>query len=216
MQATTQSGPDVVVQAKPKAVTVFRSDGSQQVLKIPKSPDEMEALLAQRRKISDQLTSVTERRNSITQQLKTVPDEARSGLQARLEVLDARAVQLESDLGAVGRSIAAASPDLISMAYQPLEEGGKSGGEDFAAGMAAAGVPIFLVMAGVYFFSRRRWRKQTRRNAPALPSVDSDRLQRLEHGMEAMAIEIERISEGQRFVTKLLSDAHANESTSAR
>jgi hypothetical protein len=46
-----------------------------------------------------------------------------------------------------------------------------------------------------------------------MPSADSDRLQRLEHGMEAMAIEIERISEGQRFVTKLLSEPRAVEST---
>lgn len=210
MQATTQSGPDVVVQARPKGVTVISSDGNKQVLQIPTSPDEMEKLLAQRRQLSDQLTSVTERRNVITQQLKTVPDEAKPGLEARLQVLDARAVQLESDLGAVGRSIAAASPDLISMAYQPS---GGSGGDSFGEGAAAVGVPLFLVMSAFYFFSRRRWQRQARRAAPALPSGDSERLQRVEHGLEAMAIEIERISEGQRFVTKLMSESRGLEST---
>ena len=35
----------------------------------------------------------------------------------------------------------------------------------------------------------------------------SQRLERLEQGMDAIAIEIERVSEGQRFVTKLLSEA---------
>jgi hypothetical protein len=44
---------------------------------------------------------------------------------------------------------------------------------------------------------------------PRLPADDSGRLQRLEHGMEAIAIEVERISEGQRFVTKLLSESKA-------
>ena len=34
----------------------------------------------------------------------------------------------------------------------------------------------------------------------------NQRLERLEHGMEAIAIEIERVSEGQRFVTRLLSE----------
>jgi hypothetical protein len=31
-------------------------------------------------------------------------------------------------------------------------------------------------------------------------------MERLEQGVEAIAIEVERISEGQRFVTKLLSE----------
>lgn len=38
-----------------------------------------------------------------------------------------------------------------------------------------------------------------------LKSVD-EKLERIEQGMEAMAIEVERISEGQRFTTKLLAD----------
>jgi hypothetical protein len=41
--------------------------------------------------------------------------------------------------------------------------------------------------------------------APIDPENDR-RLQRIEHAIEAMAIEVERISEGQRFVTKLLAD----------
>jgi hypothetical protein len=35
---------------------------------------------------------------------------------------------------------------------------------------------------------------------------DDGRLERLEQAVEAIAIEIERVSEGQRFVTKMLSD----------
>jgi hypothetical protein len=45
---------------------------------------------------------------------------------------------------------------------------------------------------------------------PALPppqaSDSSARLERLEHAVETIAIEMERVSEGQRFLTKLLSD----------
>src|SRR5690348_17571131 len=108
MQATTQSGADVVVQAKPKGVTVISTDGSPHVLHIPTSHEEMLALLARRRQISDQLTSVTERRNEIVQKLRSVPDEAKPGLQAQLQVLDTRAVQLETDLGAVGQDTATA------------------------------------------------------------------------------------------------------------
>ncbi|MDB4881398.1 MAG: hypothetical protein JWL95_164 [Gemmatimonadetes bacterium] len=36
--------------------------------------------------------------------------------------------------------------------------------------------------------------------------LEDDRLARLEQAVEAIAIEVERISEGQRFTTKLLSE----------
>ena len=38
------------------------------------------------------------------------------------------------------------------------------------------------------------------------PRVEDRRLQHLEQAIDAIAIEIERISEGQRFTTKLLSE----------
>jgi hypothetical protein len=43
------------------------------------------------------------------------------------------------------------------------------------------------------------------RKGEALDTSSADRLQRIEQAVDAMAIEIERISEGQRFTTKLLS-----------
>ena len=36
--------------------------------------------------------------------------------------------------------------------------------------------------------------------------VDEDRMARLEQAVEAIALEVERISEGQRFTTRLLSE----------
>jgi hypothetical protein len=56
-------------------------------------------------------------------------------------------------------------------------------------------------------FAKRFWR----RTPPPRPvsSESAGRLERIEQAVEAMAIEIERVSEGQRFVTKLLSEAKA-------
>ena len=41
---------------------------------------------------------------------------------------------------------------------------------------------------------------------PRIPAEVSTRLERMEQMIEAVAIEVERISEGQRFTTKLLSE----------
>src|SRR4051794_23998219 len=42
--------------------------------------------------------------------------------------------------------------------------------------------------------------------SPKVPADMSARLERMEHAIDAMAVEIERISEGQRFTTRLLSE----------
>lgn len=41
---------------------------------------------------------------------------------------------------------------------------------------------------------------------PRLPTEVTDRLERMEHALDSIAIEVERITEGQRFTTKLLSE----------
>ncbi|MBA4071655.1 MAG: hypothetical protein C0497_07435 [Gemmatimonas sp.] len=41
--------------------------------------------------------------------------------------------------------------------------------------------------------------------APSLQGVE-DRLDRIERAVESIAVEVERVSEGQRFVTKLLAE----------
>ncbi len=41
---------------------------------------------------------------------------------------------------------------------------------------------------------------------PRLPSEVTERLERMEQALDSIAVEIERITEGQRFTTKLLSE----------
>jgi hypothetical protein len=50
----------------------------------------------------------------------------------------------------------------------------------------------------------RRWDRKG--SAPPLPLDTSARLERIEQAIDAMSIEVERIAEGQRFVTRLMSD----------
>jgi hypothetical protein len=73
-----------------------------------------------------------------------------------------------------------------------------------------AGVGAFLLMFPlVLALARRIW---VRGGAAARPAIDlesSPRLRRLEEAIEAISIEVERIGEGQRFATRLLSERHA-------
>jgi hypothetical protein len=52
-------------------------------------------------------------------------------------------------------------------------------------------------------------RLRARRRAPsrdAEPALAGDRMQRLEQAIDSIAVEVERIGEGQRFVTRLLAE----------
>jgi hypothetical protein len=53
------------------------------------------------------------------------------------------------------------------------------------------------------------WSKKVSSDArrPSLPPEVMTRLERMEQSIDAIAVEIERISEGQRFTTKLLSES---------
>jgi hypothetical protein len=60
----------------------------------------------------------------------------------------------------------------------------------------ALGVPLVRALI-------KRWEREDA--GPRVPSDLSHRLERIEQAVDAMSIEVERISEGQRFTTKLLS-----------
>lgn len=64
----------------------------------------------------------------------------------------------------------------------------------------------------VLFPLARAWARRMDRGhaAPQLGTGDvTARLERIEHAVEAMAVEVERISEGQRFLTRVMADLHS-------
>ena len=93
-----------------------------------------------------------------------------------------------------GVTIAAGRGERAQVAEQVKEMVG------IAGGMLVGAMTIFL-----FFRTIQKW--IAARAAPgALPRDAMDRLARIENAIEAMAVEVERISEGQRFTTRLLSE----------
>lgn len=66
---------------------------------------------------------------------------------------------------------------------------------------------------GAQLFERRKWEKRLLQLSGALRPGDADtdaaRMERLERAVDTIAVELERVGEGQRFVTKLLADREA-------
>ncbi len=86
---------------------------------------------------------------------------------------------------------------------------------NFAGGVFAAargellhtGIHAGLLLLGAYL-ARRIWRRGGS-VGPAFPRELTDRLTHLEQSVDAVAIEVERIGEGQRFMTRLFTERGA-------
>ena len=210
MQATTQPQPEAPAPPaqppRPTSITTVGADAKPLTLSTPATQAEVEALVRQRSELADQLTNAAHRRDGLVDQIRSAPDGvARTGIEERIKVLDSRILQLEADLASTGRLVALAPGDLVAIASRN-NSSPAGGGDDFEEGMMLG---IFLALgfaALVTAFRRFRRRKHNPAKKTDL-GIESQRLERLEQGMEAIAIEIERVSEGQRFVTKLLSEA---------
>jgi hypothetical protein len=175
---------------------------------------EVNALKAQRNELSNQLISAANRRHELATQLRSAaPGADRIGLEQRIGVLDKRIVQLESDIASTGRQLSSAPLDVIGSA-KAAENAGDIPDNVAALSGAFIGVVLFPL---TIVLARNLWKRGTRMSKAPLPQLagDSDqRLERLEQGMDAIAIEIERVAEGQRFVTRLLSEGQAGQSVS--
>lgn len=64
-----------------------------------------------------------------------------------------------------------------------------------------------LVLGG--FWALRLWRRDEQKEEPVLDGVVDDRLSSLERALDAVAIEVERAGEGQRFMNKLFDEREA-------
>lgn len=80
--------------------------------------------------------------------------------------------------------------------------------EEFLLGMMGIMLTGGVVWAASWLLYE--WIKRRRPDGALAPGVDVARLQQqvtqLQQSLDSVAVEVERISEGQRFVTKLLAD----------
>lgn len=174
----------------------------------PRTAQDVEALKARREELSNQLQSVDSRRSKLMSQLRSTSDPvAVKGLESRLALLDARQLQLESDLATTGQMLSSASAGLVASTSDAPRFGGFSNNQTMALSVLAI---IFIAFPLATGLAKAMWRRSNKAPIPPQALTETaQRLERLESSVDAIAIEIERISEGQRFVTKLLSEGQS-------
>lgn len=181
---------------------------------MPRTRQEIDALSARRSELSRQLESAAARRGEIAGQLIHAEGTTRAGLEQRLSVLDPRILQLESEVSEIGRLLGNAPAELLATTE---ERSFADLIEPHVVERVSVMFTLFVLAplaVGAAFLMVRRALKPA---APRAPRGDSgERLERLETAVDAIAVEIERISEGQRFVTRLLTEASPQSAFAAR
>ena len=168
-------------------------------------------LRARRSELSDQLESATGRRRSLAEQIRRADGVNKAGLESRLATLDQRIVRLEGELDAVGQQLASPqAAEYVAQTKPPVT---------FVPPLRGNIDPEPIIICFILFvlsplalsISRLIWKRGSRMamQPPAMRAESGERLERIEQGMDAIAIEVERVSEGQRFVTRLLSERNA-------
>ena len=167
---------------------------------------EEQAIRTRRSELSSQLSSASDRREELVERLKTAEGVDRAGLEERLRVLDERIVQLETDIAVTGRMLTNGLTPGTSTTEVPDVP-------YFLSPDQVTGISIVFIIAVMMPIAIAKARRMWRHAPAAINGSDmrdiTTKLEGLQQAVDTVAIEVERVSEGQRFVTRLMTEGPA-------
>ena len=175
----------------------------------PLTGREVAALRQRGSELSRQLNSANNRRDQLAAQLEDAEGANKAGIEARIAQLDQRITGIEADIAQNGRLLASAPLSALASANTETRPApfGLTNGQITAMGIMSIIGTTFVALPIAFAIARNMWRRGSRQVAGAVASPESaQRMERLEQAVDAIAIEIERVSEGQRYMTRLLAE----------
>lgn len=175
----------------------------------PAASEIYEGLRAQRRVLNDQLHDLENSRAGIAGQLEDLDgsDVQRPALEARLKEIDGRISNVDQQLAANSTQLAQAAGVPGAVVETPPPMVIRNGPPDEAWVLGGMFI-VFVMLPIAVAFARRIWRRSAA-VVTSLPREIGERLGRLEQAVEATALEVERIGEGQRFLTRLFTEGES-------
>ena len=167
----------------------------------------LETLLQQESELADRLANLEGDRSTYQGQARRGDMDVRNAARQQVTQLDIQIGRTETALQSVRTQIMTRIPPRIPNGV-PGYLGPFQRPRDGINGDDLTGIVIVFTLAVLMPISlgltRRLWRRVPAAAPP--PEIPPQRLDRLEHAVDAIAIEIERVSEGQRFMTKIMSE----------
>jgi hypothetical protein len=162
---------------------------------------------AQETELRNQLDQLNGTRETITGQLEEMSTTApeRKALEQRLTDVDQRIVTVDGMIAsnAVQTAQAASMPGAVVEPPPYVRPGPPE-----EAWVAGGFFLVLVIFPLTIAYARRIWRRGAVA-VSAFPKELSDRLFRMEQAVEATSLEVERIGEGQRFLTRLFTEGES-------
>jgi cell division protein FtsB len=189
----------------------------------------IEGLQSQRSELQSQQGQLSARRSELFAQLHIAPEPQKRSLETRLEEIDARSARLDRQIESLNDQISEAMaatttgggrgigvgqgpgartitiPNIVVPGVD-VQRGrfGPTGSNDFQALVIGSlvGEAVLFALIGVvaWRYGMKRMREQFER----LFMAQSQQMNQLQQAVDVIGVEVERISEGQRYVAKVL------------
>ena len=160
----------------------------------------------------EQAQAAREQAQAAREQAQAAREQAQD---ARNDARDAAREAARNGDGGGDRTVTIISPDgktvtlsnptadaLAQLGFPSVEQRGPDPGPYIVGSISIVSTAIVLLVA----LTQRYRVKMRGAGQTSIPNDLAPRLARMEAGIESVAVEVERISEGQRFTTRLLSD----------
>lgn len=172
----------------------------------PKAADIYQAFRAQRRVLGQQLEQLEQKRGELSHRLSQpmVGGADRSGLEIRIKEVDQRILSLEKEIAATDAQVSKAAGVHGAMVEEPRFQ--RSGPPEEVFVMAGLFMVVVLFPLTIAY-ARRIWRRGSGSAAIVeMPKELGERFTRLEQAVDAIAVEVERVGEGQRYMSRVFTD----------
>jgi hypothetical protein len=157
----------------------------------------------QRSELRDQLSRLRDQRQDISNQLQgDVAGTDRRGLEQQITQIDQRMADVNAQIAKADAQVAtaAAIPGAVVDPPPYVPQGPPD--EVYIL----SGIFMFVVLLPLSVALARRIWKRSAAAISSLPQDIYDRFARVEQSLDAIAIEVERVGEGQRYVTRMLAE----------
>jgi hypothetical protein len=171
------------------------------------------ALAGTRAELDGRIASLEASREALTAALKNADSrQRRAVLETQLTQVEGELAKTRSALDKIDRQLGRRDGPAPARTYSGT--GTPSQFPDFPRMDRVSPFPMIIAIVGIIFIgfpialtlSRYIWKRSTHAPAPPLTAEQTRRFDRIEQSVDAIAIEVERISENQRYLTKLLAE----------
>jgi hypothetical protein len=168
----------------------------------------LQAARAQRSELRNTLERVEEQRDDLQSELTQTPQSEtaiRAGLEARLRELDTRILSLDKEIATADQRVAQAAA-IPGATKEPTPTIIRRDGPPEEVFMLGGMAIFFIGFPLAIAYARRLWKRGAGTVSTEMPAEMTDRLNRMEQAIDAVAVELERVGEGQRYVTKVFTE----------